>query len=134
MYAEIKAKSENDNGPLSRNGKTTWVNEESPTMEIATTSPKHIGFPPWHIEIKAENCFWSDSYVGESITTTRKVAIDLTPSDISALFDLALPLWLQETNIHKRKKLAFDLLRALDDAELLSFLSELLPSRPCAKV
>lgn len=91
MYVEIHSKSEVDDESA---GKRMWVNVDTPKIEMLSSSPKHLGFPPWHIEITADQYFeysngsMSDGYGYKAVV--RKLEVQLTPADISALLKVAL--------------------------------------------
>lgn len=95
MYAEIHSKSEiNDES----SGKTMWVNSDALDIQIDATSPKHLESPPWHIVVKAEMTEEKSSGTrsrslmgGETYrAVNRKLEIQLTPDDLSALLNFAL--------------------------------------------
>jgi hypothetical protein len=75
-------------------GKTTWLNIETPTIEIARSRPGHIGAPPWHIEITAEQYVeLSNGSRSDGLgyrATIRTLQLQLTPADLSRLLDVAL--------------------------------------------
>lgn len=98
MYVEIHARSEfNEESP----GRTTWVNADSLDIQVASTAPKHLGFPPWHIEIKAKNFLElsNGDRGGEYKGVTRSMEVHLTPADLSRLVNLALAKGLLSVSI-----------------------------------
>ena len=90
MYAEIHSKSELDDDS---SGKTMWVNIDTPTVEVARSRPKHLGAPPWHIEITAkeyvEHSNGSRSDGSGYRAVIRTLQLQLTPTDLSRLLDVA---------------------------------------------
>src|SRR5258706_5310407 len=89
-------------------------------------------FRPVIVSVRPENTSdeWSTANkVVAGIKAAREdddyQCVFFTAMDLDGL----LPAFTQATNLETRKKIAFDILHKLDDADLLSFLSELLPSR-----
>ena len=101
MYVEIHARSEVDDEST---GKLMWVNADGLDIQLATTSPKHLGAPPWHIEIKGKNYLErsSGSRGGEYKGVIRTLEVQLTPNDLSTLLSLALAKGLLSVSITAR--------------------------------
>ena len=95
--------------------------------------------PPWHIEISASDSWELNNghFGGEIRATHRELHIDLTPKDFSRLVSLTLAkeqILVRELDLQTRKQIALNVLREFNDADLLSFLAELIPSRPSDRV
>ncbi len=94
MYVEIFAKTVEAPDRDSTNespGKLTWVNDSDPTYSLEFTQPKHLLKPPWHVEIKGK---YTDENTGERggdiRVMERSLEIQLTPADLTALFNFAI--------------------------------------------
>ncbi len=101
MYVEIHARSEVDDESA---GKTMSVNADELYMQVVSSSPEHLGSPPWHIEIAAQNYLERSSgdRGGEYKGVIRSLEVHLTPSDLSKLMGLALAKGLLSVSIATR--------------------------------
>jgi hypothetical protein len=89
MYVAITSQnSENDS-----RGKTSWINVgESYELAVSTSSASHLGFPKWHVELKA-NCtrdYSNGERGGDWLSIDYDLTIELTPKDILALVRFAI--------------------------------------------
>ena len=91
MYVEIHSRSEVDEDSR---GLPLWMNIEPSTVAVVRSRPEHLGGPPWHIEITAEQYIeQSSGKRSEGLkyrAAKRTLQLQLTPSDLSRLLDVAL--------------------------------------------
>ena len=61
-------------------------------MRVSKKAPDHLGNPEWHIQIKAEQTveLGTGERGGDYKAVDRSLEIELTPQDITALFNFVL--------------------------------------------
>jgi hypothetical protein len=90
MYVEIAS----HNSERESRGKTSWINVDidSHALAVSTSSAEHLGFPKWHLELKA-NCtrdYSNGERGGDMLSIDYDLTIELTPKDVLALVRFAI--------------------------------------------
>jgi hypothetical protein len=96
MYVEILAKSED----APSRGKSTRFNTATTmfSVELCTDELAHLDSPPWYLQCRAEGSrdLSSGERGGEMRTNKYRLELQLTPSDLTRLFQFALSKGLLE--------------------------------------
>jgi hypothetical protein len=104
LDAEIQAVDElkeNDGG----RGRRMRVSDDAPSVQVLATSPKHLGSPPWHIELQGASSHEISSGLRSDgrgrRTTNSYLTVELTPSDVVAIFNAVLAKGLVNVSLSK---------------------------------